>query len=125
MSGDLATVFWKLLAAKLARKRRFWAPLDSSRVLETAFWALETRFWEPLDGSGSLETAFLRLLSGKFRKTRVLRKSWFYLGKTMIFEDLGASAAVKLALEQRFWGPLDVKLPLERRFWRPFGVSGP
>ena len=43
----------------------------------------------------------------------------------MIFEDLGASAAVKLALEQRFRGPLDVKLPPERRFWGPFGVLGP
>ena len=41
----------------------------------------------------------------------------------MIFEDLGASKAIKLALEQRFQGPLDVKLALERRFWGPLDVK--
>ena len=70
------------------------------------------------------ETVFLAFLFGIFWKTCVLRKSWFYNGKTTIFEDLGASAVVKLALEWRFQRPLDVKLAVKQRFRGPFGVLG-
>ena len=67
---------------------------------------------------------FWVFLFGNFWKTCVLRKLSFYLGKTTIFEDLGTSSAVKLALELRFQRTLDVKLASEARFRPPFGVLG-
>ena len=57
------------------------------------------------------------LLFGNFWKTCVLRKSSFYLGKTTIFEDLGTSSAVKLALERRFQAPFDPGMA----FWGSLG----
>ena len=68
MSGDLATAFWKLLAVKLAMKRRFGRLWTVRGSLKRRFGPLKHGFGSLWTVRGALKQRFWDFFPGSFGK---------------------------------------------------------